>query len=301
MFKVKADTSKGNLTKFILEPLEAGFGHTVGNSLRRTLLNALTGSAITSVKIDGVSHQFSTIEGVSEDMIEIILNLKQVRVKVFSDTPIKLKIAVSGKGKVTAKDIEVLGDGEVVNKDATVATITTDKGKLNMEMTAEKGRGYSKAEERKSNEIGMIPVDAIFSPVVEVNYNVEPTRVGRRSDFDRLILEVTTDGIISPENALEEGAKILAAQFQQIFEPVAAEPEEVSTPKVSEEVLKMTIDELDLPVRISNALKAIELNTVEDLINIPHSELMKAKNLGSKSISLISEKLAERGLSLSEA
>ncbi|QQG43626.1 MAG: DNA-directed RNA polymerase subunit alpha [Candidatus Daviesbacteria bacterium] len=301
MFRIKVDTNKANFAKFILEPLEAGFGHTVGNSLRRTLLSALPGSAITSVKIDGVSHQFSTIEGVSEDVIEIILNLKRVRVKVFSASPIKLKLSVTGKKTVTAKDIEVLGDGEIVTKDAPIATITTDKGKLNIEMTAEKGLGYSKAEERKYNEIGIIPIDAIFSPVFAVNYNVEPTRVGRRSDFDRLILEVTTDGIMDPQVALEEGARILAAQFKQVFEPAEEEPEPVVSSKLSEEVLKMTIDELDLPVRISNALKAIDLNTVEDLINVQRAELMKAKNLGSKSLSLISEKLAERGLALSEA
>jgi len=302
MFKVINEIETNNYTKFALEPLEEGFGHTIGNSLRRVLLSSLEGGAITSVKIAGVAHQFSTIAGISEDVIEILLNLKKVRIKIFSDKPIKLSIKASGKKQVKAGDFEITGDGEIANPDLVIATLNSADAKLNMEMVAEKGKGYSSVEERKVGEIGQIAVDAIFSPVVNVNYSVEPTRVGRTSDFDKLILEVTTDGTITPEEALNQGAKLLSASFKQIYEPAAIvdEASEV-TSAVSDEVLKMSVEEIDLPVRITNALKAIDINTIEQLVNVPRIQLMKAKNLGSKSLSLISEKLSERGLVLSEA
>jgi len=301
MFKVKTETEKENFAQIIVEPLEVGFGHTLGNSLRRVLLTSLGGSAVTSVKIDGVAHQFSTIEGVSEDVIEIILNLKKIRVKVHSDTPIKLTLKTQGKKKITAGDFEIEGDGEIANPEAHIATLTSTSAKLNMEMIAEKGKGYSTSEERKTNQIGVIAIDALFTPIISVNYTVEPTRVGRRTDFDKLVLDITTDGTISAQEALNEAAKILSDTFHKVYEPEKEEELEQTTPAISEEVLKLTVEELDLPVRITNALRAIEINTIEDLINIPRPQLLKAKNLGAKSLSLISEKLLERGLSLREA
>jgi DNA-directed RNA polymerase subunit alpha len=303
MFKVVTESEQENTGKFVIEPLEAGFGHTIGNSLRRILLGSLEGSAISSVKIDGASHQFSTINGVTEDVIEIILNLKKVRVKVYSDKQIRLKLSGSGKKEIKASDIEIIGDGEVVNGDQHIATLTTPTAKLNMEMTAEKGKGYQIAEEKKLEEIGVIPVDALYSPVIDVTYSVEPTRVGRRTDFDKLLLEIRTDGIISPAEALNNAAKILSDAFKQVYEPALEEEVAVEDgqSKVSEEVLKMSVDELDLPVRITNALRAVDIETVEQLINVPRQQLLKAKNLGGKSLGLISEKLTERGLSLSEA
>ena len=302
MFKLIVEVEKDNFAKLALEPLEVGFGHTIGNSIRRILLSSLEGSAITSVKIDGVSHQFSTIEGISEDVIEIILNIKKVRVKVEGDKPVKLTLKVSGKKSIKAGDIEVEGDGQIINKDAHIATLNDSKAKLNVEMVAERGKGYSKAEERKSDEIGAMAIDALFSPILAINYNVEPTRVGRRTDFDKLILDVTTDGTMTPQEAVEEAARILAATFKQIYEPVIVEEISEEQGKViSDETLKLTVDELDLPVRITNALRAIEVNTVEDLINISRQQLLKAKNLGAKSLILISEKLVERGLNLREA
>ncbi|MDO8619344.1 MAG: DNA-directed RNA polymerase subunit alpha [Candidatus Daviesbacteria bacterium] len=302
MFKLVTDFENENTARFFLEPLEVGFGHTLGNAIRRVLLSSLEGSAITSVKIDSVSHQFSTIEGISEDVIEIILNIKKIRVRVSGDKPIKLFLKANGKKEVTAKDIEVEGDGEVINKDAHIATLNDAKAKLSIEMTAERGKGYSKSEDRKTTEIGSMSIDALFSPVVTVNYGVEPTRVGRRTDFDKLILDITTDGTIKPLEAVEQAARILSASFKQVYEPVVVEEAaEEDGKSVSDEVLKLTVDELDLPVRITNALRAIEVNTVEDLINISRQQLLKAKNLGSKSLSLISEKLTERGLSLREA
>lgn len=301
MFKVKLEKEIENFAKIVIEPLEAGFGHTLGNSLRRVLLTSLPGAAITSMKIDGVAHQFSTIDGVMEDVIEIILNVKKIRLKVGSDKPIKLLCKASGKKVVKAGDFEIEGDAEVVNRDLVVATLTDAKSKLNMEMTAQSGIGYSVAEERKVQEIGVMAVDALFSPVVAVNYSVDPTRVGRRTDFDKLTLDITTDGSLTPEDALKEAAKVLSDAFHKVYEPAAEEETEETSSKISEEVLKLTIEELDLPVRITNALKAIEINTIKDLINVPKNQLLKAKNLGTKSLSLISEKLSERGLYLGEA
>lgn len=301
MFKIKTESESENFAKIAIEPLEAGFGHTLGNSLRRVLLTALPGAAVTSIKIDGVSHRFSTINGVLEDVIEIILNIKKIRLSVHSDKPIKLTLKASGKGIVRASDLVIVGDGEIANPEQLIATLTDAKSKLSMEMEASSGKGYSISEERKVDEIGVISVDALFSPVVSVNYSVEPTRVGRRTDFDKLILDITTDGTISPLEALNSAAKLLSDTFHRVFEPEIEEEVEDTGAKISEETLKLTIEELDLPVRITNALKAIEINTIEDLINTPRQQLLKAKNLGAKSIHLISDKLAERGLVLREA
>ncbi|MBI2019547.1 DNA-directed RNA polymerase subunit alpha [Candidatus Daviesbacteria bacterium] len=301
MFKIKAQQEEGNSARIVIEPLEGGFGHTIGNSLRRVLLTSLPGSAITSVKIDGVSHRFSTIEGVLEDVIEIMLNLKKIRLNVHSDNPVKLSVKATGKKEVKARDLEITGDAEIANPDAHIATLTDPKSKLNIEMEASQGKGYSVADDRKTSEIGLISVDALFSPVVTANYDVEPTRVGRRTDFDKLLMDITTDGTITPLEAVNKAAKILSDTFHNVFEPVIEEEAEDTGSKISEEVLKLTIEELDLPVRITNALKAIEINTIEDLINTPRQVLLKAKNLGTKSIGLISDKLSERGLSLREA
>lgn len=301
MFKVKTEGEKENFARVTIEPLEAGFGHTLGNSLRRVLLTSLPGAAVTSVKIDGVSHRFSVIDGVSEDVIEIILNIKKIRLNVHSEQPIKLRVKLSGKREVKAKDLEIEGDGEIVNPEQHIATLTDAKSKFNIEMEASQGKGYSVSDDRKADELGVISIDALFTPVVAVNYSVEPTRVGRRTDFDKLVLDVTTDGTILPLDAVNTAARILSDTFHQVYEPVVEEEIEEDSSKVSEEVLKLTIEELDLPVRITNALKAIEINTIEDLINTPRQQLLKAKNLGAKSIHLISEKLTERGLTLREA
>lgn len=301
MFKVKTEKESENFASIVIEPLDAGFGYTLGNSLRRVLLTSLPGAAVTSVKIDGVSHRFSTVDGVLEDVIEIILNIKKIRLSVHSDKPIRLTLKASGKKEVKAKDLEIEGDGEIISPDQHIATLTDAKSKLNIEMEASQGKGYSLAEDRKVDEIGVISTDALFSPVSSVSYSVEPTRVGRSTDFDKLVLNVTTDGTITPLEAVNSAAGILSETFRKIFEPDLEEEVEDSEPKISEEVLKLTIEELDLPVRITNALKAIEINTVEDLINTLRSQLLKAKNLGTKSIHLISDKLTERGLTLREA
>jgi len=303
MFKVKVDSEKGNTATIVLEPLEAGYGHTLGNSLRRTLLTSLQGAAITSVKISGVSHQFSTIPGVIEDVIQIILNLKKVRIKIYGDKPIHMKLSKSGEGEVKAADIDAGGAGEIVNGDLHIATLTDSKAKFSIEMTAEVGVGYLPSGDKNLSEIGVIPIDAIFTPVTAVNYTVDQTRVGRRTDFDKLSMDITTDGTITPLDALNKVSQILSGYFKQVYEPieVADEAPVSSSSFMSDDLMKSSIEELDLPVRITNALKAIEIDTVGKLTTVAPSLLMKAKNLGAKSLTLISEKLAERGLSLGEA
>lgn len=301
MFKIKTEKETDNFARLAMEPLEAGFGHTLGNSLRRILLTSLPGAAITSVKIDGIAHRFSTINGVLEDVIEIILNIKRIRLNVYSDKGVKLTLKAAGKKEVKAKDLEIEGDGEIINPKQHLATLTDSKSKLNMEMEAYQGRGYSVAEERRSDQIGVIPVDALYSPVVSVNYAVEATRVGRRTDFDKLVLDITTDGTVTPLEAVNRAARILSDTFRNIYEPEPEAVTEETTSKIPEDVLRATVEELDLPVRITNALKAVEINTIEDLINASKQQLLKAKNLGAKSLTLIAEKLAERGLFLREA
>ena len=302
-FKVRVESEENNTATIAIEPLEAGYGNTLGNGLRRTLLSSLVGAAITSVKITGVSHQFSTIPGVIEDVIQIILNLKKVRVKLYGDKPVKMRLTANALGEVKAGAIDTLGQAEITNPDQHIATISDAKAKLTMEMNVESGVGYAIADERKSTEIGVIPVDAIFSPVSSVNYTVDQTRVGRRTDFDKLTMVVTTDGSLSPLEAVNKSAEILSAFFHQIYDPSEEEEtEEVKTPSfIANDMMKASIEELDLPVRISNALKAIDIDTIGKLTTTQPTLLMKAKNLGAKSLTLISEKLTERGLSLGEA
>jgi DNA-directed RNA polymerase subunit alpha len=282
-----------------LEPLEAGYGHTLGNSLRRVLLTSLSGYAITDVRIDGVSHQFTTLEGLSEDIVDLILNLKQVRIA--SDMKSEGTCTLSVKGKqhptVTAADIQCEAGFEVVNKDLYIATLEPNAS-LNIEMKIGYGSGYSLASERKSSEAGLIPVDALYSPVVKVAYNVEATRVGRRTDFDKLVLKIWTDGTITPREAIEEAASILVGQFQQIIHPAAAEEEkrvDMMSPEKAE-VLKLTVEELDLPTRIANALRKGGYATVGDLIGVEMGVVAKVKNLGEKSVGIVQKALQEKGV-----
>lgn len=300
-FKITTKHQTETDGQFIIEPLLGGFGHTIGSVLRRVLLTQLEGAAISNIKINGIAHQFSTIPGMVEDITILILNLKQVRLRIYSDKPIKMVLDFTGKGEVKAKQIDTQGGAEIVNVDLHIAQLTDSKAKLHVELTAEKGSGYVLADDRKTNEIGVIPIDSIFSPVISVNYNVEPTRVGRRTDFDKLSMEIKTDGTIKPEEALTQASRILSQQFRQIYEPTLEEAVVVDKSSVSDELMKMSVEELDLPVRITNALKAIDIDTVEGLLSTHKNQLMKAKNLGSKSLSLISEKLLERGLNLREA
>ena len=291
--------------KFVIEPLERGYGITLGNSLRRVLLSSLPGAAVTSVKIDGVLHEFSTIPGVLEDVTDIILNLKAVRFKSYTDEPRTLRVEVTGEREVRAGDILPDADIEILNPEAPLATLTKD-ARLFMEMTVEKGKGYVSADKRKSEHIiGVIPVDSIFSPVTKVNYNVEDTRVGQRTDYDKLTMEIWTDGSVTPSEALSLSAKILSDHLR-LFIGLTDKVGDIETMVVKEEeprdrVLDMTIEELDLSVRSYNCLKRAGINTVGELIQRNAEDMMKVRNLGKKSLEEVDKKLAELGLQLRRA
>jgi len=291
--------------RFVVEPLERGYGITLGNALRRILLSSLPGSAVASVKIDGVLHEFSTISNVVEDTPEIILNLKALRMKMFSEEPQLLVIDAQGEGQVTAADIAAPPEVELLNPDLHIATLE-ENGRLYMEITARTGRGYVTAEGNKvpNQPIGVIPVDSIFTPTRKVNYTVEDTRVGQVTNFDRLTLDVWTDGSIKPEEAISLGAKILnkhLSLFVNLTEKV--DDVEIASEKDEddkEKVLEMTIEELDLSVRSYNCLKRAGINTVQELVRKSEEEMMKVRNLGKKSLEEVQNKLGELGLSLRE-
>ena len=295
--------------KFICEPLERGYGTTFGNSLRRMLLSSLEGAAITSVRIDGVLHEFSTIPGVRDDVTSIVLNLKQLCLKMQGDEPKVIRIDVEGEKEVTAADIICDADIEVLNPDLHIATVN-ETGKLKIEMTVERGRGYVPAEKNKKPDdtIGVIPIDSIFSPVQRVNYTVNDTRVGNVTDYDKLTLEVWTDGSLRPEEAVSKAAGILVMHlklFQNmdgLAEDVAEE--EASFPAEEEDdsskVLDMNIEDLDLSVRSFNCLKRANINTVADLAEKTEEDMMKVRNLGRKSLEEVKKKLEELGLALRE-
>ncbi|MBP6913500.1 MAG: DNA-directed RNA polymerase subunit alpha [Candidatus Levybacteria bacterium] len=298
-FKVVEESTQENYTRFVFEPLEPGFGNTLGVALRRVLLTGIEGSAVTSVKINGVKHMFSTLPGLKEDIIELILNIKMLRVKMAeSKKEAKLTLEVTGPGDVTASSIEVADGIEIVNADHYLGSLSDKKSKLEMEMTVERGLGYSLAEERKISTIGVIPIDAIFSPVVRVNYKVEQTRVGRQTNYDKLVLDVWTDGTIVASVVLEQAARILVSYFMRVYEQdedVVAE-QIISSPKLSDDVARMTVDELDLPTRIYNSLRNAGIETVGQLLTTPKKELMNYRNLGAKSLSVIDESLKEKGI-----
>ena len=284
-----------------IEPLEQGYGHTLGNAIRRVLLSSLTGAAITALRIQGADHQYSTIPGVTEDVLEIALNLKQVRVKADREGTGVLRISVKGPKEVTAADIECEAGFSIVNPDAKIATVAKGSN-LDIELTAESGLGYVVADEKKSSVIGEIMLDALFSPVVRVSYKVEATRVGRRTDYDKLILEIKTDGTVAPVAAVQQAAQILAHQFAQIVTPIAPAVSEpmASISPAEAEVLKLTVEELDLPTRIANALRKGGFKTVGDLVGAPKITIAKVKNLGEKSVSIVDEALQKKGVQLGD-
>ena len=297
-------TADGTYGKFVVEPLERGYGTTLGNSLRRVLLSSLPGYAITSVKIEGVLHEFSTIDGVKEDVTEIVLNLKGVILKIHDDEPKTIYIDASGKGVVTAGDIKVDSDVEILNPEHVIATLE-EGAKLEMKLTADKGRGYVSAERNKQliqPEIGVIAIDSIYTPVLKVNYTVENTRVGQITDYDKLSLEAWTDGTISAQEAVSLGAKILTDHLN-LFVDLSDKAREtetlIDTPDDGKgKTLEMTIEELDLSVRSFNCLKRASINTVEDLTNRSEDDMMRVRNLGRKSLDEVIAKLDSLGLTL---
>ncbi len=290
-----------NYAKFVCEPLERGYGVTIGNSLRRILLSSLPGSAITGVKIDGVMHEFSTIPNVVEDVPEIILNLKSVRLKLDKNEEKVLRVNFKGEGEVTAKDIVTDGTVEVLNPDLHIATVS-EGGSLVMELTADMGRGYNTAEKNKKPDqpLGVLPIDSIYTPVKKVNYSVENTRVGQRVDYDKLTIEVWTDGSLKPYEALSLAAKVMTGHLELFIDlsettkntQVMIEKEESK----KEKVLEMSIEDLELSVRSFNCLKRAGISTVEDLTNKSEADMMKVRNLGKKSLDEVTNKLHSLGL-----
>ena len=299
-------SADGTYGKFVVEPLERGYGTTLGNSLRRVLLSSLPGYAITSAKIEGVLHEFSTIDGVKEDVTEIVLNLKGVILKIHGDGPKTLYIDASGKCQVTAGDIQVDSEVEILNPELVIANLE-DGGVLKMELTCDKGRGYVSAERNKQLMqpiIGVIAIDSIYTPVLKVNYTVENTRVGQITDYDKLTLEAWTNGTISAQDAVSLGAKILTDHLN-LFVDLSEEARETETMIVKNDdsktkVLEMTIKELDLSVRSFNCLKRAGINTVEDLTNRTEDDMVKVRNLGRKSLDEVIGKLHALGQSFAK-
>ena len=299
--KLKPDGTYG---MFTLEPLECGYGNTLGNSLRRVLLSSLPGVAVTSVKIDGVQHEFSTIPGVKEDVTEIILNIKGLIAKMYGECPKTVYIEAEGECDVTAGDIKTDSEIEILDPGMHIATLGPG-AKLYMEITLDKGRGYVSAEKNKQQlqpVIGIIAVDSIYTPVLKVNYTVENTRVGQRTDYDKLILEVWTDGTISAKEAVSYAAKLLVDHLQPFVElsDEAIQPELMADKSESgkDKLLEMTIDDLDLSVRSFNCLKRANINTVDDLINKSQGDMMKVRKLGKKSFEEVRAKLQSLGFDL---
>ena len=307
--KLNIETSKlrsdGTYGMFVLEPLQSGYGNTLGNSLRRVLLSSLPGVAATSVKIDGVQHEFSTIPGVKEDVTEIILNIKGLRAKMYGEAPKTIYIEAEGECEVTAGDIKTDSEVEILDPGMHIATLGAG-AKLYMDITLDRGRGYVSAEQNKQQQlqpvIGVIPIDSIYTPVLKCNYTVENTRVVQRTDYEKLIIEIWTDGTISAKKAVSYAAKILIERLQ-LFAELSDDinPSDLSETKEEsrkDKVLEMTIEDLELSVRSFNCLKRAGINTVEDLVNKSPEDMMKVRNLGKKSFDEVKAKLQSLGCDL---
>lgn len=303
--KVELDESNYTTTfgRFVVQPLERGFGVTLGNLFRRVLLSSIQGAAITAIRIDGVQHEFATITGIKEDVTSIILNLKEVRIKLLNKRPDKVSLRLKGPGEFKAGDLEkYTTDFEVLNPDLHIATLN-DEVDVDMEIRVGKGRGYVPADENKPLEasIGLVPIDSIFSPILNVRFDVENVRVGQRTDYEKLVLEINTDGSITPDDALTFAGKIIKDHVQ-LFINFDFEPEEEETQEIDEEVLrikklmKMNVDELELSVRSHNCLKNANIKTIGDLVRLDEAELLKFRNFGRKSLQEIQEILERKGL-----
>ena len=300
-FKIKEEKVTEEYGEFVIEPLEPGYGHTLGNALRRILLVSIPGAAVTSVKISGAKHKFSTIPGLKENLVDFLLNIKGLNLRLLdSKSESTVRLSVKGEKEITAKDLELPEDVEVVNKDHYLGFLSDKKGKLDMELTVERGMGYSLSEERRTSALGIIPTDAIFTPIRRVNYEVSATRVGRQTNLDKLTLRIWTNGVVKPREALDESARILSTYFHQVYEPKASIIAEAAVAHVgvSEAVLRMTVDELDLPTRIYNSLRNGGIETIGQLLETSRKDLIGMRNMGGKSIGVIEEKLKEKGISL---
>lgn len=299
LFETKLEKKEDNYARFVISPLEQGYGNTLGNSLRRVLLTSLPGAAITSAKISSVKHQFSNLKGMKEDVVEFILNLKKVRLSYTGDKSAKASISAKGPGEVKAKDIKTDSTVHIANPDLVLAVLNKD-AKLEVKLEIETGTGYSLADERKTGEVGLIPLDAAFSPIVRVNFKVEETRVGRLTNYDRLNLEVWTNGTTDPKDALTTAAKILNSYYVQIISPKKVEKKEEKEDKGLGPIGKLSVEEIGLPTRVANALVKAGYETVDDLVKAKKSNLVKVRNLGEKSVKIINAALGERELQLIE-
>ena len=286
--------------RFQVEPLERGFGLTLGNALRRVLLSSLPGAAVTAVKVDGVYHEFASIPGVKEDTTELVLNLKQLRLKSYTDQPTQLRLMASGPGVVTASDLIYPSEIEIVNPELYIASLDSADARLEVELTVEKGSGYLPSDGREAPTLGVIPIDAVFSPVRRVNYTVDNTRVGARTDLDRLTIEIQTDGTIAPMDALVQAATLLMDQFSvfaELHQPARrADRGSIGTGSIPSHVLDMPIEQLDLSQRTYNCLKRSQITKVGQVMQMSEDELLSLRNFGQKSLEELRERLREHGL-----
>jgi len=298
--KIDCDATSKNYGRYIIGPLESGYGITLGNALRRVLLGSLPGAAVTSIRVSDVHHEFSDIPHVREDMTQILLQLKQLRVKLTGEEPVRMRLSVRGEGTVTAADVQCPPEVEIINPDLYLFTVDSDKARLEMELTVEPGRGYSPAEERGRLPIGELPVDAIFSPVKRCNYEVERARVGQMTNYDKLIMEIWTDGSIRPQEALSKAARILVQHFQLVSgvsEEVRLEEAPQAASAISQEIYDTPIEQLDLSVRVFNSLKRTGITNVGEVLEMlgrGEDAMLTIRNFGQKSLAELREKLVAK-------
>lgn len=296
--RIKNTKTQGNYASYDIEPLEAGYGMTLGNALRRVLLSSLPGAAVTSIRIDGVQHEFQDIPNVAEDVTDIVLNVKKLRLRSYSDHPVSMRLEVSGERVVTAADILAPSTVEIVNPDLYIATLDNSDARLEMELVVETGKGYVPADSKEDQPIGVIPVDAIYTPVQKVNYTVEHTRVGQMTNYDKIVLEITTDGTITPDEALRQSADILVRHFTQLanYRAVLVEPEKapLSSIPIPPKIYETPIEELDLSVRAYNCLKRSNITKVGQVLSMNEDDLLGVRNFGEKSLQELREKLLLR-------
>jgi len=299
---ITAVETSPNYGKFTIEPLEAGYGRTLGNSLRRVLLSSLPGAAVTSIKINGVNHEFQDIPHVKEDVTEIVLNVKRLRLRSLSDSPVEMHLDVAGEREVTASDIDVPGSIEIVNRDLHLATLDSADARLGMMLRVERGKGYQSVDTSEEQPIGQIPIDAIFTPVYKVKYDVENTRVGQMTNYDRIVIEVWSDGTLAPEDALRQAADILVSHFSLISsyqrnvieEPVLTTNKALSDYPVPAHIYETPIEDLDLSVRAYNCLKRSNITRVGQVLTMSQDDLLAVRNFGEKSLTELRDKLIER-------
>ena len=296
--RIKNTKTQGNYASYDIEPLEAGYGMTLGNALRRVLLSSLPGAAVTSIRIDGVQHEFQDVPHVMEDVTDIVLNVKKLRLRSFSDHAISMRLEVSGERVVTAADIMAPSTVEIVNPDLYIATLDNENARLEMELVVETGKGYIPADSKEDQPIGVIPVDAIFTPVQKVNYQVEHTRVGQMTNYDKIVLEIWTDGTVSPDEALRQSADILVRHFTQLanYRTALAEPEKppLSSMPIPQKIYETPIEELDLSVRAYNCLKRSNITKVGQVLSMNEEDLLGVRNFGEKSLQELRDKLLVR-------